>query len=527
MNAKPGRSWVGAVTAAAIAAVALAMAGLYVAGLFTARPEPVPSDAAERPRAEVARSPETADATPPEPTADGAAQDAPAPREEVAEAAGASAPPDTAAGGSAAGTDDASAAERDRPATVGPAPPAFDLVRVEPDGEAQIAGRAAPGSEVTILVDERPLARATTDAAGRFFTFLSLGTSAAPRLLSLSEALDGEERLSDDAVILAPTAAPVRDMAAAQAGDETSENMERAAKPPPDAGAPGAEVTPSAEPGAETAMIAPAPEVDGPAPRRGAPDDPDTGDPALMSAQPEPETDPGAPLLPGAETRAAAPPPDLPAEAAAPASPAAPAAPLVTEAPALAGPAPEITAAPAVIVAGPDGVRVVQSGTTGPDSPVGVALDAISYDGTGAVRLSGRARPGGFVRVYVENRPVAMVEVDPDGAWASGLPGVGAGVYTLRLDALDAEGAVASRIELPFKRESAAALDAAQAAAEMADPGAGPVRAVTVQPGNTLWGISRRNYGEGILYVRIYEANRDQIRDPDLIYPGQVFSIPR
>ncbi|MBC7154450.1 MAG: LysM peptidoglycan-binding domain-containing protein [Rhodobacteraceae bacterium] len=51
--------------------------------------------------------------------------------------------------------------------------------------------------------------------------------------------------------------------------------------------------------------------------------------------------------------------------------------------------------------------------------------------------------------------------------------------------------------------------------------------AVTVQPGNTLWGISRRNYGEGILYMRIFEANRTQIRDPDLIYPGQVFTVPQ
>jgi len=52
------------------------------------------------------------------------------------------------------------------------------------------------------------------------------------------------------------------------------------------------------------------------------------------------------------------------------------------------------------------------------------------------------------------------------------------------------------------------------------------VRLVTVQPGYTLWGISRRNYGRGILYVRIYEANLDRIRNPHLIYPGQIFTIP-
>ena len=49
---------------------------------------------------------------------------------------------------------------------------------------------------------------------------------------------------------------------------------------------------------------------------------------------------------------------------------------------------------------------------------------------------------------------------------------------------------------------------------------------ITVQPGFTLWRIARENYGEGILYVKVFEANKDQIRDPDLIYPGQIFTVP-
>ncbi|MGB3147711.1 MAG: LysM peptidoglycan-binding domain-containing protein, partial [Paracoccaceae bacterium] len=49
---------------------------------------------------------------------------------------------------------------------------------------------------------------------------------------------------------------------------------------------------------------------------------------------------------------------------------------------------------------------------------------------------------------------------------------------------------------------------------------------VTVQPGFTLWAIARENYGDGLLYVRVFEANKDQIRDPDLIYPGQIFTVP-
>ena len=39
--------------------------------------------------------------------------------------------------------------------------------------------------------------------------------------------------------------------------------------------------------------------------------------------------------------------------------------------------------------------------------------------------------------------------------------------------------------------------------------------------------FARRLYGQGVEYVHIYDANQSQIRDPDLIYPGQVFEIPK
>ena len=80
---------------------------------------------------------------------------------------------------------------------------------------------------------------------------------------------------------------------------------------------------------------------------------------------------------------------------------------------------------------------------------------------------------------------------------------------------------VIARVESPFLREAPEALKAAREEAAAA-----PVQAVTVQPGNTLWAIARERYGEGIAYVRVFEANRDTIRDPDLIYPGQIFTIP-
>jgi nucleoid-associated protein YgaU len=114
--------------------------------------------------------------------------------------------------------------------------------------------------------------------------------------------------------------------------------------------------------------------------------------------------------------------------------------------------------------------------------------------------------------------------VDETGAWRSALPEVDTGLYTLRVDEVDAGGDVTSRIETPFKREDVATLSTQNQEDAPAPP---RVSVVTVQPGSTLWAISREAYGEGILYVRVFEANRDRIRDPDLIYPGQVFELPQ
>ena len=79
--------------------------------------------------------------------------------------------------------------------------------------------------------------------------------------------------------------------------------------------------------------------------------------------------------------------------------------------------------------------------------------------------------------------------------------------------------------KLPQAASQAASQGAQQASAEGAGSAA-RVKAVTVQPGNTLWAIARERYGSGTLYVRLFEANKDAIRNPDLIYPGQVFEIP-
>jgi nucleoid-associated protein YgaU len=179
----------------------------------------------------------------------------------------------------------------------------------------------------------------------------------------------------------------------------------------------------------------------------------------------------------------------------------------------------EPAAAPTVLQADADGVRVVQD--TVADN---VALDAITYDPDGEVQLAGRATGDGAVQVYIDNQPLTASPVTEGGDWQIELPQIDTGVYTLRIDEVDAEGDVVSRLETPFKREEPQEVAAVLAEETAAD--GFEVAVKTVQPGATLWAIAEENLGSGVFYVAVFEANRDLIRDPDLIYPGQIFRIP-
>lgn len=177
--------------------------------------------------------------------------------------------------------------------------------------------------------------------------------------------------------------------------------------------------------------------------------------------------------------------------------------------------------APAVLLANEDGVRVLQPASPNPAVTNTVAIDAISYDAKGDVQLSGRGFGDGFVRIYLDDAPIQTTRINDNGGWHTDLPNVDTGVYTLRVDQIDAAGSVTSRTQTPFKREAAGVLENVQALGDVTE-----VRAVTVQPGSTLWAIARDKYGDGALYVRVFEANSGSIQDPDLIYPGQVFTVP-
>jgi nucleoid-associated protein YgaU len=70
---------------------------------------------------------------------------------------------------------------------------------------------------------------------------------------------------------------------------------------------------------------------------------------------------------------------------------------------------------------------------------------------------------------------------------------------------------------------------ASETAAQTASPSVAvipEIKTVTVVRGDNLWRISRKTYGRGTRYTVIYGANTEQIRNPHLIYPGQIFVTP-
>ena len=150
----------------------------------------------------------------------------------------------------------------------------------------------------------------------------------------------------------------------------------------------------------------------------------------------------------------------------------------------------------------------------------GLAVDTIDYGGGGEIVMSGVALPATTARVYLDDRPVGDAAATEEGKWTlAPTAEVPPGDYRLRVDMVDAGGKVASRVEMPFTRA-----DPAEMARVSRD---GDADWVIVQPGNSLWRIARVVYGEGVRFTLIFEANQKQIRDPDLIYPGQIFSLPR
>ncbi len=148
-----------------------------------------------------------------------------------------------------------------------------------------------------------------------------------------------------------------------------------------------------------------------------------------------------------------------------------------------------------------------------------LSIDAVDHEAAKDVTISGRSVPGSSVRVYLDDALLGEAVADAGGQWSlspgflSPGPAPASGDHTLRVDQVAEGGKVIARVAVPFEPRTRPG-------------GAVPEGAVTIEPGQNLWRIARGRYGAGNAYTVIYEANSDRIKNPDLIYPGQVFTLP-
>lgn len=417
-------------------------------------------------------------------------------------------------------------------------PPSFDVVRVEPNGGLVIAGHAKGGSNVEIVSGSEVLGKAQAGQQGDFAVVLEKPLKPGDYQLVLrSTAPDGLVATSTEtAVVSIPDKPDGQVLALVEAPGKPSELITVPQPRQPAAAKPEA---PQAPPAESEAARPEAPEAE-------------ASDPA--AAQQEP-----APARPGTPPPAAQEPPPAAQE----------------NETASAGTGPE--AKEPVPVAPPPAVSAAKAR---------VAVEAVEIEGR-KVFVAGSADPGRLVRIYANDRLLGQSVTAPTGRFlVEAERDLAVGDYIIRADALAPNGSdVLARAAVPFQREpgediSAVAPSAPPPAAEKqaapvalpqpgsaivqrapegqdgqttmaaaprqtgapsaAAPAEGDTEPVTVtapklekvdstviiRRGDTLWRISRRVYGHGIRYSTIYLANQSQIRDPDLIWPGQVFRLP-
>ena len=224
---------------------------------------------------------------------------------------------------------------------------------------------------------------------------------------------------------------------------------------------------------------------------------------------------------------------------------------------------PNLKEQPVVALMTPDKPTVVLSKPAA-GKPIGgrVAVDTVEMAPNGKLQVSGRSPAGAAVRLYLNDSYLASTTAAADGRFAFTVDGgVGPGNYRVRLDEVESgSGTVRSRAEVPFnvpqtvatsrsaptgsvgseqtrlaakppgvvasQEPTTTATTPLSAAASPSAVVVPKIATTVVSRGDNLWRISRNTYGNGRRYAVIYQANHDQIRNPNRIYPGQIFVLP-
>ena len=141
-------------------------------------------------------------------------------------------------------------------------------------------------------------------------------------------------------------------------------------------------------------------------------------------------------------------------------------------------------------------------------------IQSVSFSQDGSLSIQGIANYGSNIEILVnKNLSSIFLKNKPEWIFNSSYK-LDYGMYKLVANLKSQNNTILDSITLPFMRS------------EMPS-GELPDNYVLIKPGDMLWTISFKIYGNPLKYIEIYEENRDQITNPDLIFPGQVFSIPK
>lgn len=351
-----------------------------------------------------------------------------------------------------------------RPDAEPTAVPSFDVVMIEPNGEGVIAGRAAPGWQVSVQSSGTKVAAATADAQGEWSAVLDKPLPTGDHALTLKiTSPDGTRALSS------------QELVRVEVGDGA-----KPAAPPAEAAAPAPQAPPQATAQSTPAPSAPAPSGQPAAAPSGQPAAAPQQEAALAVAEPEGE----ARAVPRSAEQSAPPPASKPK--------------LVFK---TADYRDTGTAIGSVSI----------TGTSDPGATISVYCDneklatvRAGADGTWSVVAEKKLGTG------QHNFRAERIDA------ATGAPSAHATIAIERLIPKPPEVAAKEAAPKPGSPGSAAT---SVAAAEDKD-------VYTIRQGDTLWAIAKRYLGSGLRYPTIFQRNRETINNPNLIHPQQQVKVP-
>lgn len=164
-------------------------------------------------------------------------------------------------------------------------------------------------------------------------------------------------------------------------------------------------------------------------------------------------------------------------------------------------------AAMAVVPLAEGGARLMMA-PSGDAEPV--TVDLVDRDSAGRLFIGGRSQPGAPVHLYMDNKFLGRALTDGEGGWKLAVKSAQGRV--LRADMVDDAGKVLARLEVLLEPQPVLSQG---------------TEGVVVESGASLWKMARRQDGADPASTVIFQPSKDRRRDPNHVYPGQVFQVPR